>query len=704
MLNVPPGFKRIDRMNLFSPLRFAFGRIFGIELRWKRDHSSRGRTGSLAGFVTMLAIFFSCASVQAQGPLTNGFTHLGDLQTIGETDSWTFSANAGDSIVVRVGQISETNSFSPRVRLMNPDAVQQSVDTNSLAAEVIATATNSGTFTVIVDDVSGLATGTYRITLMRTQPTISVAAGDEGGMLTNGTTHLGAISTGDLDVWAIEAGAGDGFVVRIGELVDGGSFTPWLRVYGPAGGLIDAGFGGFAGEVALTASQSGTYLVVIGDGNATLSGTGSYQLTLARTGVPVVISPSDEGGPATNGWSHLGLVNRGDLDVWTISAAAGESIVARAGEITDTNTFTPWVRVFSPSGARLASSFGGVAGETAVTADVSGEYLVVISDANSSLSGMGAYRLTIVKTGTPVSTSSGDEGGPTTNGWAHLGSLPAGDLDAWTVEAQIGDALVVRAGELTDTNGLMPWVRVFGPNGQRVGAVSAANTSEAVIALTNGGTFIIVISDGSASRGGSGTYRLSVAQSGRHASVSAGDEGGAFQGASVSGAIVRGDLDVFSFSAFAGDSIVLELNETIDGGSFAPWLRLYSPSGALIGNVTGTTNAQVSTTAASAGRYVVVVTDGNSNLDGLGSYELSVNGLADKVKLTSPVASGSTIRFDGIGGLPGANFVVLSSTNLALPAAQWTPLATNQFTLAGTFNHTNQLLKAERQRFFRIAQ
>ena len=38
------------------------------------------------------------------------------------------------------------------------------------------------------------------------------------------------------------------------------------------------------------------------------SGTGSYRLTLAKTGAAVVVSPDDEGGPMTNGAMHTGTI------------------------------------------------------------------------------------------------------------------------------------------------------------------------------------------------------------------------------------------------------------------------------------------------------------------------------------------------------------------------------------------------------------
>src|SRR3954465_11757093 len=104
----------------------------------------------------------------AQGTLTNGYTHTGTISPVGDADTWTFSANIGDRIVIRIGEISQVNNFTPRVRLQNPSAAVIALSSGSVAAEVSVTATNTGTFTVIVDDAVGTsATGTYRITLAK---------------------------------------------------------------------------------------------------------------------------------------------------------------------------------------------------------------------------------------------------------------------------------------------------------------------------------------------------------------------------------------------------------------------------------------------------------------------------------------------------------------------------------------------------------
>jgi hypothetical protein len=72
-----------------------------------------------------------------------------------------------------------------------------------------------------------------------------------------------------------------------------------------------------------------------------------------------------------------------------------------------------------------------------------------------------------------------------------------------------------------------------------------------------------------------------------------------------------------------------------------------------------------------------------------------------------PVISGATAAggyfiFSGTGGTPGWEYVVLSSTNVALPLPQWTRIQTNTFDASGNFSVTNPMDPGVRENFFRL--
>jgi hypothetical protein len=331
-------------MNITSDLN-GVSRMPSLKLIGAADIAPR-RHRNWVLWVLMLGLLYPGA-VFAQGTLTNGYTHQGTISPVGDSDTWTFSAAIGDRIVIRVGEITQTGSFTPRIRLQNPSAVQIASAQNATAAEIAVTATNTGTFTLIVDDAGGVATGTYRLTLAKSPGDIFVAPGDEGGPLTNGVTYEGNnLPPGDLDVWSFSANAEDSFVIKAGQMSDTNNFDPWIRVYGPDGVLLGSAADAASAEVSLRATNSGTFLVVVAtDFYYSTAASGTYRLKLAKTGSPFVVSPGDEGGPITNGVALQGNLPLGDLDLWSFTANAGESFVLKIGQITDVGNFDPWIRL-----------------------------------------------------------------------------------------------------------------------------------------------------------------------------------------------------------------------------------------------------------------------------------------------------------------------------------------------------------------------
>lgn len=59
--------------------------------------------------------------------------------------------------------------------------------------------------------------------------------------------------------------------------------------------------------------------------------------------------------------------------------------------------------------------------------------------------------------------------------------------------------------------------------------------------------------------------------------------------------------------------------------------------------------------------------------------------------INSVSISGGNLIFSGTNGTVGGTYTVLTTTNVELPFASWTPIATNQFSGAGTFSVTNAI-------------
>lgn len=68
--------------------------------------------------------------------------------------------------------------------------------------------------------------------------------------------------------------------------------------------------------------------------------------------------------------------------------------------------------------------------------------------------------------------------------------------------------------------------------------------------------------------------------------------------------------------------------------------------------------------------------------------------------ISTPIFQGANLILSGTGGVPTASYYVLSSTNLALPSAEWTPIGTSSFDNGGNFSFTNTLDPSVPQLFY----
>jgi hypothetical protein len=321
---------------------------------------------------------------------------------------------------------------------------------------------------------------------------------------------------GDLDPWKISATAGETIVFNIGETGPNSPFIPWIRVYGPGGGLVAGGnnWGDLAAQVAVTAPSTGVYTVVVSTADSGNDASGTYQLTaLHLLGTPLV-DPGDEGGPLTNGGNHTGVLHLGDFDAWTIAATAGETIVANIGETGPNSPFIPWIRVYGPGGGLVAggNNWGDLAAQVTVNAPSTGIYTILVSTADSGNDETGSYVLTAIHLAGTPDVSLGDEGGPLSNGGLHNGAILVGDLDAWTFVAAAGQSVTATIAETGLNTAFIPWIRIYGPGG---GLVAGGNnwgdvTASVRVTAPSSGMYTVLVSTADSGNDATGTYQLSV--------------------------------------------------------------------------------------------------------------------------------------------------------------------------------------------------
>lgn len=362
---------QIRRASLFPPL------VFGESL------------------VLLLAAVLVSASAFGQSLLLNGYMHYGSIPTNGATDTWIFAATAGERVLIRVGDVTNSPTLEPGIWLYQPGGqLLASHAGGGDYHEVEVTLTNSGVFTVVVADgvSSDGGKGDYRLTLLRLPGDFILLPGDEGGPMTNGVMHLGTIPEGDLDVWTFTASVGDRIALRVGDSTNAAGFQPGFRLYGPDRASLERVA---TPDLEIVATNSGIFTVVVGDRIGSDGGAGAYRLTLGKSSGAVGVSSGDEGGPMTNGVSHLGVISSGDLDVWTFYACHGDSIEMEIRKLSG-NVFSPKMRLFFPNGSAVP---GNGSGKISVLAPLSGTYSVIVGDADTA---EGTYQLS----GTGISNGS----------------------------------------------------------------------------------------------------------------------------------------------------------------------------------------------------------------------------------------------------------------------------------------------------------
>jgi len=343
------------------------------------------------------------------------------------------------------------------------------------------------------------------------------------------------------------------------------------------------------------------------------------------------LPPSNERGPMTNGATHTGTINGRDLDTWTFDAVQNDGITISIGEVSAgvDPGFFPWIRLRGPDGTMLDDRWSSKNTRIDIRAPLTGTYTVVVASNATNQIGPGNYVLSLVKTPGPYIISPGDQGGPMINGATHTGMIGIGDVDAWTFQAVQNDGINLSIGEVTGgaDPGFFPWIRLRGPDGALVDDEWNSRNAriEARAPLT--GTYTLVVESNTSSQVDMGNYVLTLVKTPGSYSISPGDDGGPMiNGATHTGMLAIGDIDVWSFQAIQNDGINLSIGEVIgpvDPGCF-PWIHLRGPNGVMIDDDWGANNARIDLRAPLTGTYTVLVESNTFNQLGLANYMLTL--------------------------------------------------------------------------------
>lgn len=251
----------------------------------KQRRNPPDRPRALRLILLSLLLSFLCGigatpALAATGAIGNGQTVGGTLAGTG-VDSYTFTANAGDSITVSISEVGPNTDLWPRIDLVRPDGSFGGNEWGDLHAKLQGTANQSGTWTVKVSYHAHSATtpsGSYSLTLVK-------VPGAPGREMYPGTTYSGSITRGTLEVWTFYT---LGPVTLNLSATDGSGFQSWAQVYRPNG----TGAGGTRTttsstlQVTVSSATAGLYTVLVSKRDAN-DVTGSYSLSVSGAALPV---------------------------------------------------------------------------------------------------------------------------------------------------------------------------------------------------------------------------------------------------------------------------------------------------------------------------------------------------------------------------------------------------------------------------------
>lgn len=250
--------------------------------------------------VFMLALVGPAHAAPAVCPSSIGFgeTIQCSIVSAGETDTYTFTASAGDKVLVRMK--TSTGNLWAGIGIYGPGGTKLCETHSSVifvAAEIAScTLTSGGTYFILAyDGYHGLGTGNYFLYLQRLNNPGSPMS------IAFGQTLSGSLTTPvEMDTYTFIANAGDKVLVRMGTST--GDIWDGIRVYNSDGTkLCEAGSPtAFSpAEIAsCTLTSGGTYSILAYDGYHGM-GTGDYYLYLQQLNNPgILVSISGNAGVA----------------------------------------------------------------------------------------------------------------------------------------------------------------------------------------------------------------------------------------------------------------------------------------------------------------------------------------------------------------------------------------------------------------------
>ncbi|MBM4027252.1 MAG: hypothetical protein FJ280_17880 [Planctomycetes bacterium] len=338
----------------------------------------------LAAWLVLASVLYPSSS-EACEPIVSGQTKYTKIEFGGEAHCYWFWAEAGQGVVIGMGDNSKGGVLEPRIQLYDPRGVrirdswhhsQATIENCQLAV--------TGIYTMVASDAGGdVDTGEYALSLV-------VAPGDTTSLcewIVSGETKSATILFGgEIHGYSFWAEAGQGVVIESGDNSEGGILEPRIQLYDPRGVRIKDSWDYSQATIDnCPLTKTGIYTIVASDADEyreVAPDTGNYGVSLVVTGGTTTCLQDRDGGDMTAGRAVNGTVAPGgDLEAYTFYGEVGQGIDVQVTDRSALGHLEPRVRLCDPNGRQVADSWDYArASITDYQLKMSGFYTIVVSD------------------------------------------------------------------------------------------------------------------------------------------------------------------------------------------------------------------------------------------------------------------------------------------------------------------------------------
>lgn len=347
-------------------------------------------------------------------PISFGSTTSGSINQPGEIDSYTFTANSGDYVLIGISRVS--GDLWPGVRLYNPDGallldksnpvhveisqelrnlhkvylplsirgLANSPDRNTAAPSphLSIVANVPGTYTILVSDgFNGTKTGSYNLFLQKLNPPVG-ANNISYSQIISGSINQPA----EMDAFIFSSAMGDKLIIGMSQV--SGNMWQQLRLYDPNGVLLHEVKHPVHTEIIYDIQNTGDYVLLASDGFNGIY-TGSYNIYLQRR-----VNPTNAT-VITFGQTTAGSINQpAEMDSFTFSAKANDQIRVLMTSIS--GDLWQQIRLYDPAGTLLNENTGVNQAEITRVLPVDGDYTILASDGFNGTK-TGSYNISLQK-------------------------------------------------------------------------------------------------------------------------------------------------------------------------------------------------------------------------------------------------------------------------------------------------------------------